>query len=68
MNKIQFVVSPDGGIHTKFEGFTGDVCMTEATRIAKALAGLGVTLDVESLARTIPVDADHPDLRERHRG
>jgi hypothetical protein len=66
--KIQFIVSPDGSINTRFEGFTGDVCMTEAAKIAKALAGLGVTLDAESFARTTPVDAAPPDLRERHRG
>lgn len=68
--KIQFIVSPDGSINTKFEGFVGETCMTEAAKIAKALADQGVILDVASFTRTGAVDAsasEHPSLRDCHR-
>lgn len=73
MNKIRFLIDPDGRLSTHFEGFVGETCMAEAERIARALAEQGVNLDVDSLLRTGVVDAQnpvagHPLLRERDLG
>lgn len=52
--EIVFKVRRDGGIETDFTGFPGEECIGEAEKLQRALAGLGLKLELADFALKPP--------------
>lgn len=48
--QIVFKVRRDGGIETELTGFVGEDCIGEAEKLQRALAGLGLKLELADFA------------------
>lgn len=44
--KITVTITPDGKLHSDYDGFDGQACFTEAEKLAQSLAQQGLDMEV----------------------
>lgn len=52
--QITLKIGRDGGVETELSGFPGQDCVSEAERLQRALAGLGLKLSLDDIAMKLP--------------
>lgn len=52
--EIVLKIGRDGGVETELSGFPGQDCIVEAEKLQRALAGLGLRLNLDDIAMKLP--------------